>query len=141
MIRESGILEGPLPPELHSPTRLLCAEHGAITSFLGVVRNEHLGKGVTKLDYSCYHEMAEVMLPKLITQAAEEHDAQLSAIVYHGLGVMTPGEVSLCIHVSCAHRVAAFAACRQLLETIKADLPVWKQEYYADGSDAWLKGS
>ena len=98
-------------------------------------------KTVTKLDYSCYQDMAEPMLQRMIADTAEQEDAELQAIVYHGTGLMLPGMVSVVIHVACAHRVAAFAACRHLIETIKADLPVWKREYYADGSDAWLKGS
>ena len=141
MITETAICSGPLTHEWLHPGRLCQQEHGAIASFLGVVRNEHNGKGVTHLEYECYESMALPMLTQLIEECRQEHDPTLGALLAHGYGYMKPGEVSVAIHVSSAHRVVAFAACRQLIERIKEDLPVWKDEYYTDGSHAWLKGS
>lgn len=141
MLTDTGIHDGPLPESALSAAPLRCREHGAVASFVGVVRDEHLGKGVTHLIYECYREMAEPMLQRLVDEARADHDPGLQAIVVHGTGRMDPGEASVAIHVSSAHRVAAFDACRQLIERIKQDLPVWKREFYADGSDAWLKGS
>jgi molybdopterin synthase catalytic subunit len=54
---------------------------------------------------------------------------------------MRPGDVALCIHVASAHRRAAFDACRDLIERIKTDLPIWKHEHYDDGTSIWLPGS
>jgi molybdopterin synthase catalytic subunit len=106
-----------------------------------VVRNHHLGRVVTHLVYDCYRPMAERLLPELIAEAAARFDAGLRAAVHHGIGPMRPGQPSVAIHVASAHRVAAFDACRLLIERIKQDLPVWKQEFYGDGTSCWLKGS
>ena len=138
---QSSIIDGPLPASFLTPQLLCSPAHGAIASFIGVVRNHHHGRGVTHLIYDCYRPMAEQMLTTLIAEAATAHDADLIAHVHHGIGHMTPGQASLTIHVASAHRVTAFAACRQLIERIKEDLPVWKQEFYDDGTAAWLKGS
>ncbi len=84
--------------------------------------------------------MAEKLLADLIAEAMR-FDADLIAHVHHGIGHMIPGQPSVAIHVATAHRVAAFDACRHLIERIKEDLPVWKQEFYDDGTSLWLKGS
>ncbi len=123
------------------PSAIANPGHGAVASFLGVVRNHHHGRAVTRLVYECYQPMAERLLATLIAEAAERCDHELSAMVLHGIGVMHPGDTALAIHVGSAHRAAAFDACRLLIERIKQDLPVWKREHYDDGSDAWLKGS
>ena len=140
-VRLSGIVDGPLTGDSLLATRLAHPAFGAIASFLGTVRDHHHGRGVTRLHYECYRPMAEKVLVALISEVAERCDRDLAASVHHGIGTMTPGHVSVAIHVASAHRVAAFDACRQLIERIKQDLPVWKREFYADGRDAWLKGS
>jgi molybdopterin synthase catalytic subunit len=139
--RASGIVDGPLGAGFASPLALAAPAHGALASFIGVVRDHHLGRDVTHLIYECYRPMAETVLAALIAETAERFDAELSALVHHGTGRMVPGEAAVTIHVATAHRAAAFDACRHLIERIKADLPVWKREFYTDGSDAWLKGS
>ena len=141
MATRSGIVAGPLADALLTPAALCAPDHGAIASFIGVVRNHHHGRGVTHLVYDCYQPMAERMLAELIAEAAARFDAGLSAQVHHGIGRMDPGQASVAIHVASAHRVAAFDACRHLIERIKQDLPVWKQEFYDDGTSLWLKGS
>jgi len=142
------IVPGPLPTVLHAPTAILSPTHGGIASFLGVVRNRSragipagLYRAVTALHYQCYQPMAERVLGELIREAAAAHDPELRAQVVHATGDLVPGAVALAIHVASAHRASAFAACRQLIERIKEDLPVWKRERYADGSEQWLKGS
>lgn len=136
-----GIVDGPLPAALLTPAALAAPAHGAIASFVGVVRDHHHGRVVTHLVYDCYRPMAERMLAGLIAEAATRFDTDLHARVHHGIGRMAPGEASVAIHVATAHRVAAFDACRHLIERIKQDLPVWKQEFYDDGTSQWLKGS
>ena len=140
-IRESAVIDGPLSAELMNPQRLCRDEHGALASFIGTVRNEHLGKGVTHLHYECYRPMAESVLACLIKETCGKFDPELQALVFHGIGTMHPSQASVVIHVSSGHRVAAFDACRHIIERIKEDLPIWKQEFYTDGTDCWLKGS
>ena len=138
---QHGIIDGPLPTALLTPAALCAPEHGAIASFIGVVRNHHHGRGVTHLVYDCYRPMAEKLLADLVLEAAAKFDPELRATIHHGIGRMDPGQPSVAIHVASAHRVAAFDACRHLIERIKEDLPVWKQEFYDDGTSLWLKGS
>ncbi len=140
-LRESGIIDGPLEATLLSSQDLCRDEHGALASFVGCVRNEHFGKNVTHLHYECYKPMAESVLQSLIEETCEKFDPELQARVFHGIGTMYPAQASVVIHVSSGHRVAAFDACRHIIERIKEDLPVWKQEFYADGTSEWLKGS
>ena len=141
MMREVAIHDGPLPAALLTPSALLCREHGAVASFLGVVRDHARGQTVLSLHYDCYRSMAEAVLHRLIIEAAERCDPQLTARIVHGIGPMVPGEVSVAIHVGSAHRAAAFDACRLLIERLKQDVPIWKRERYGDGSEAWLQGS
>ena len=141
MTRHSLIHDGPLPAVFHAPTALLERDHGAVASFLGVVRDHARGRAVLGLHYECYRPMAEAVLQRLIAEAAERCDPDLNASIVHGIGPMVPGDVSVAIHVSSAHRAAAFDACRLLIERLKQDIPIWKRERYADGSEAWLQGS
>ncbi|NRA37325.1 MAG: molybdenum cofactor biosynthesis protein MoaE [Planctomycetes bacterium] len=140
-IRRSAIVDEPLDSSLLSSQELCVDDHGAIASFIGIVRNNHFNKGVSHLFYDCYQEMAQKVLDEIINEAVEKFDQDLQAIVVHGTGTMYPGDASVCIHVSSGHRVAAFDACRHIIERIKEDLPIWKQEFYSDNTNVWLKGS
>ena len=147
-MRSAYLFDGPLPLSLHAPTTLIGPDHGATNSFLGVVRNRSRAgisdgpyRAVTALHYQCYRPMAEKVMADLLNETAHLHDPELRALVVHGIGDFLPGQVSLAIHVASAHRAAAFSACRHIIERLKEDLPVWKRERYADGSENWLKGS
>lgn len=133
----TAIVDGPLRADRLAPPAPR-PDHGAVASFLGVVRDHHDGRAVDHLVYECHRPMAEAVLRALAEEARGRFGADLAITVVHGVGRMAPGEVSLAIHVSSAHRPAAFAACRHLLERIKEDLPVWKRERYADGDARWL---
>ncbi len=139
MINE--IIDGPIPESWLTGAQMLAPEYGAVSSFLGVGRNHHHGKGVTHLEYECYKDMALKLMPQLADLAEKKVGEKIEVRIAHGTGRIEPGETVLAIHVSSAHRDAAFTACRFLIEEIKKDLPVWKKEFYTDGTHAWLKGS
>ena len=139
-ISTSRIHDGPLPAALLVP-RAVAPCHGAVASFLGVVRNHAGGRGVIALDYTCHREMAERLLNAMCDEAARRFDPALSIDCLHGIGAMRPGDVALVIHAASAHRAAAFDAVRFLIESIKHDLPVWKHQHYDNGTSAWLHGS
>ncbi len=143
LIRASlHVVDHPLTPEAMSPAALVGPTDGAIASFLGVVRDHHLGQVVRSLRYECYLPMAERQLERIAEAVGAELGEQpLVVSIWHGYGEMVPGDVSLVVHCASPHRVAAFDACRAVVEAIKADLPIWKEERYADGSARWLKGS
>ena len=112
---------------------------GAVCLFVGVVRNENGGRRVRYLEYEAYEEMA---LP-LMRQIAEEAAARWPVTdvrVVHRLGRLEIGEPSVAVAVASPHRAEAFEACRYVIDTVKAKVPIWKKEFYQDG-DAWLEGS
>ena len=106
---------------------------GAVVSFIGVTRNEHLGKRVLYLEYEAQEAMALKMLNELCRDA-EKKFSLAAANVHHRLGRLEIGEASVCIATSSAHRGAAFDGCRYIIDTLKTTVPIFKKEYYADGS-------
>lgn len=111
-------------------------QDGALCLFVGVVRNENRGRAVLRLEYEAYEEMA---LPQMHEIAAETHRlfpvTELRLV--HRLGRLEIGDASVAVAVVSAHRAEAFAACRFAIDTLKARVPIWKKELYADGS-LWL---
>jgi molybdopterin synthase catalytic subunit len=115
-------------------------EAGALASFVGTVRRSSRGRDVEHLEYEAYEEMAEPMLAHLGDELTERHG--LSAIaVHHRVGRVEIGEASVVIAVSAPHRAAALDACREAIETLKATIPLWKKEVYADGEEWIGRGS
>lgn len=109
---------------------------GAIVTFTGTVRNHARGQQVTSLDYEAYDAAAEKMLARIGDEIAERWPGVRTAIT-HRTGCLRPGETSVVIACSSAHRSEAFAAASWAIERIKAIVPIWKKEHYADGS-VWI---
>lgn len=109
---------------------------GAIVIFLGTVRDHHAGRPVEKLTYSAYRPMALEGLRKIVTDL-EASSPDLRATIVHRLGEVPVGEASVAIAVASPHRAAAYEASRMALERLKAEIPIWKREHYADGEAAW----
>jgi|LakMenE18May11ns_1017448.scaffolds.fasta_scaffold9953811_3 molybdopterin synthase catalytic subunit len=89
------------------------------------------------LVYEAYQEMAEQKLHELAQQAQQQWPLQAVAIS-HRLGKVLPGEASIAIAVSSAHRHEAYVASRWLIDSIKQQVPIWKQEHYVDSSAQWI---
>lgn len=113
-------------------------EDGAIVIFDGVVRNHSRGRRTLYLVYEAYEEMALKQMHALSAQALERFPARHLAMV-HRLGRIEIGESSVLIAVYAAHRAAAFDACRYLIDTLKKTVPIWKKEYFEDGT-VWADG-
>ena len=109
--------------------------HGALLVFEGVVRNHFDQREVVGLEYEAYPELVDPVM-KEIQQEAHERWPKTVLAVAHRVGPLSVGETSLVIAVGSPHRPAAYETSRYVLEAIKARLPVWKKEIYADGS-AW----
>ncbi len=107
--------------------------------FVGVVRNENQGRAVLRLEYEAYEEMALPLLEEIAEETRRLYPVTDVRLV-HRLGRLEIGEASVAVAVSSPHRAEAFAACRFAIDTLKAKVPIWKKELYADGS-AWLDGS
>jgi len=109
---------------------------GAVVSFAGVVRDHDGGRGVVELEYEG-HPSAEAVLAEVAAEVAAD-PAVYAVAVSHRVGKLEIGEVALAAAVSTAHRAAAFAACARLVEEVKARLPIWKRQVFADGTEEWV---
>lgn len=107
---------------------------GAVVTFVGITRDEHMGRRVKYLEYEAQEALAQKMLGELALEASNKFNVPGVAI-FHRLGRLKIGEASVVIAVSAAHRAAAFEACRFLIDTLKTSVPIFKKEYYADGSE------
>jgi molybdopterin synthase catalytic subunit len=107
--------------------------------FEGRVRNHSDGREVRRLDYEAYHELAESEGRALLRDAFERFDV-IDAAGVHRVGTLDLGEVAVWISVLAAHRADAFRACAFCIDEIKARLPIWKKETYADGEAEWING-
>ncbi len=111
---------------------------GAVATFVGLVRDHDpsVTGEVVALDYSA-HPDAEAVLRRIAVDAAAA-DGVLGVAVSHRVGHLEVGEAAIVAAVATAHRALAFDVCRSLVETVKAELPVWKREDLRDGSHVWV---
>jgi len=111
--------------------------NGAEVLFVGTVRDEHVGRSVTGIDYSAYDAMASAELERLVEEASVRY-ATPDVVCEHRLGTLAVGDASVVIAVGHPRRAAAYDASRWVIEALKARVPIWKREHYADGSRAWV---
>jgi len=111
---------------------------GALVTFEGVVRDNSRGKQVQYLEYEAYVEMAEPQLRAIAATVHERWDIPHVAIA-HRFGRIEIGEASVIIVVASPHRAEAFDACRYIIDTLKATVPIWKKEVATDG-ESWVEG-
>ncbi|MFN2315053.1 MAG: molybdenum cofactor biosynthesis protein MoaE [Gemmatimonadales bacterium] len=122
---------GALVAEVVGPDR------GAVATFLGLVRDHHEGRGVVRLEYSAYPEMAEAEATAILGEVAGRWPVQVAA--RHRTGMLEVGAAAVAVAVAGAHRGEAFEACRYVIEELKRRVPIWKREYYTDGSVGWVE--
>lgn len=111
---------------------------GAVASFVGTVRDHSPDAAgeVVELEYSA-HPDAPAALQAIAAAVAARHGGVRIA-VSHRVGRLAVGDVAIVAAAADAHRAGAFDACRDLVETVKAELPVWKKQVLADGSHTWV---
>jgi molybdopterin synthase catalytic subunit len=109
---------------------------GAVVSFSGVVRDHDGGRSVTELEY-VGHPTAPDLIAEIAAEFAARPDVQAVA-VSHRVGLLAIGDVALACAVSAAHRGQAFAACAELVDEVKARLPIWKRQVFTDGAEEWV---
>jgi molybdopterin synthase catalytic subunit len=110
---------------------------GAVVGFVGMIRDHDDGRAVTRLEYSA-HPSAEQVFAEVITEVAEQSAGVRAVAASHRIGVLQIGEAALVAAVAADHRQAAFATCARLVDTIKARLPVWKHQFFDDGTEEWV---
>jgi molybdopterin synthase catalytic subunit len=119
---------------------LLDARVGAYASFEGWVRNHNADRNVEGLRYEAYVAMAESEGEHILEDALAKFDI-LDARCVHRIGDLAIGELAVWVGVTAAHREAAFAACRFIIDEVKSRVPLWKHERYAEGEAHWLHPS
>jgi molybdopterin synthase catalytic subunit len=110
---------------------------GAVVAFAGVVRDHDGGRTVTRLEYSA-HPAAQQTLADVAAEIAGDCHGVRAIAVSHRIGSLKIGDAALVAAVSADHRGAAFETCERLVDSVKARLPVWKHQFFADGSDEWV---
>jgi molybdopterin synthase catalytic subunit len=112
---------------------------GAVTLFVGIVREENAGRRVTWLDYEAYEPLAVRAFEQIDREARERWPGAQTAIA-HRVGRLEIGEASVVIAAASPHRAEAFAAARYAIERIKQIAPIWKHEHF-EGGDVWIEGA
>ncbi|MGE2725864.1 molybdenum cofactor biosynthesis protein MoaE [Mycolicibacterium pulveris] len=110
---------------------------GAVVGFAGVVRDHDGGRTVTRLEYSAHPSAAQTMA-EVAAEIAADCSGVRAIAVSHRVGVLQIGDAALVAAVSADHRAAAFETCARLVDTVKERLPVWKHQFFADGSEEWV---
>lgn len=120
----------------------LVAHHaaGAVVTFAGVVRNHDGGRTVTRLEYSA-HPMAGQTLAEVAAEIAADRQGVRAIAVSHRVGALCIGDAALVAAVAADHRAAAFETCARLVDLVKERLPVWKHQFFADGTDEWVNSA
>lgn len=128
------ISDNPLDPEALSA---LVADDraGAVVSFLGVVRNHDRGRAVTEIEY-VGHPDGPAIIARIAGEIAARPGIEALAVA-HRVGTLAVGDLAMAASVSAAHRSDAFAAASDLVDQVKAELPIWKRQVFPDGTHEW----
>ena len=113
---------------------------GAVVGFAGVVRDHDGGREVVRLEYSA-HPHAEQVLFEVLAEVAATAAGVRGIAASHRVGTLGIGEAALVVAVSADHRAAAFQTCARIVEIVKERLPVWKHQFFADGTDEWVNSA
>jgi len=112
---------------------------GAVTTFIGLVRDHNAGQRVRWIDYEAHVPLARTVFARIDREARDRWpEAELA--IHHRTGRVAVGEASVVIAAASAHRADAFAACRFAIERVKQIAPVWKHEHF-DGGQIWIEGA
>jgi molybdopterin synthase catalytic subunit len=124
---------------INIPEMLALAHHpkaGAIVLFSGETRDTSHGKEVSHLLYEAQESMADKMIAVILQQATERWQLNI-AVAVHRTGKVAVSETAVVVITACAHRSEAYAANRFIIDKIKHEVPIWKCEYFTDGSKEW----
>lgn len=120
----------------------LVAHHaaGAVVGFAGIVRNHDGGRDVIHLEYSA-HPHADQILFEVLAEIAADCSGVRAIAASHRVGLLQIGDAALVAAVAADHRGAAFETCARLVDAVKERLPVWKHQFFADGTDEWVNSA
>jgi molybdopterin synthase catalytic subunit len=129
------VTESPISAAEHEQAVAVLAA-GAVVGFGGVVRNHDHGRTVTELEYTGHPSAGEVLAA--IAAEFAERDGVEAIAVSHRIGPLRLGDTALACAVSSAHRAEAFALCAELVDAVKARIPIWKRQVFEDGTEEWV---
>jgi molybdopterin synthase catalytic subunit len=136
---------GPTPLALEPVAQAVAARtidagsDGAVTTFVGLVRNHNLGRRVLYLEYEAYEPLA-LRAFELISEEIATRWPGVRLALHHRVGRIEIGDASVVIAAASAHRADAFRACRYAIERVKQIAPIWKREFF-EGGDVWIEGA
>ncbi|WP_420110114.1 molybdenum cofactor biosynthesis protein MoaE [Mycolicibacter arupensis] len=110
---------------------------GAIVGFVGMIRDHDDGRQVRRLEYSA-HPSAPQVMADVLAEVARQAAGVRAVAASHRIGVLQIGDAALVAAVAADHRREAFEACALLVDTVKARLPVWKHQFFTDGTEEWV---
>ena len=134
-VRLADIREAPLSVD-EVLAAVSAAAVGGVTLFVGTVRDHDAARSVTALDYSA-HPTALDRLRDVLGAVGDRHPGVVLAAV-HRVGRLEIGEAAVVVAAAAAHRGSAFDACRELIDDLKATVPIWKHQLFADGTEEWV---
>ncbi|CAM3482251.1 molybdenum cofactor biosynthesis protein MoaE [Isoptericola cucumis] len=141
-VLRADVVDAPLGPLLAELSALVRDDAcGAVATFTGYVRDHDDGRGVTRLHYEAHPDAATVLrevAERVARRTAEATGDRVRAAVVHRTGDLAIGDVAVVAAVAAGHRQAAFAAASDLVEELKAEVPIWKQQDFADGTSEWV---
>jgi molybdopterin synthase catalytic subunit len=120
-------------------TLVITHQAGAVATFSGDVRDNDGDKSVTSLTYEI-HPSAQSVIDEITHRIAAKHDV-LGVAVAHRYGEIPMGETAFAVVVSAVHRGPAFAACEEIVSVVKSELPIWKYQVFADGTNEWVNSA
>ncbi len=136
-----GLLHSAIVTEPIDVARLIATTQaagvGALSVFLGTVRDLNDGRGVTGMDYEAYESMAARELASVAREVCDRTPG-LRVAIEHRIGTLDVGDVSVAIVAAHAHRGPALDGARDIIDALKQRVPIWKREHYRDGERAWV---
>ena len=115
-------------------------KNGAESIFVGKVRNKNDGREVVAVTYDAHDQAVIKSFQSICNNAKNKFDENAKIFLEHAKGYVPVGEISILIAVGSEHRDEAFKICRNILEEVKHQSPIWKKEHYLDGKEEWLPG-
>ncbi|THV30087.1 molybdenum cofactor biosynthesis protein MoaE [Glycomyces paridis] len=134
MIR-ARVLDAPLDAAEHEKAAS-SAQAGAVVTFSGNVRDHDHGRGVLRLSYEGHPSAGELL--RAIAEEIAARPGVRGVVVSHRVGDLAIGDPALVAAVAAEHRKEAFDACADLVDEVKARLPIWKHQFFDDGTDEWV---
>lgn len=114
-------------------------ECGGIDVFIGTVRNHHEGKAVKALKYTSYTPVAEKMIRDIEQEIKDKYQVSYVRVI-HRIGYLDVSDTAIIAIAYAAHRREAFQACEEAVERVKHEVPIWKEEFFTDGTSHYVEG-